>query len=92
MSIADAVILRRFRIDIVDLATDGTRSSSGQPLHQLIPRHIDLDRLDLEPLLFCQTLKLFGLDRSPRVSVEDKPVLTVTARCPLSHHPVCDLV
>src|SRR5215217_5493193 len=82
MKVADVVVPWWLEIDVVDLATDGTVSTSGHALLKQLVRHIDQNRNDTIALLRGQFSEADGLSRSARETVEDVTVLTIGLRGP----------
>src|ERR1044072_9795416 len=69
MEVADVVVPRRLEIDVVNLATGGTVSTSGHTLFEQLAWHVDQDRNDSVALLSSQLFETDGLRRSPRKAV-----------------------
>ena len=79
--VALVVYFGRPNVDIVNLFTNRTDTTSCHPLFQQLQRNVQKNRFQLSILPRGQLLEHFGLGRGPRKPVEYVPITISVFRC-----------
>src|SRR5690349_23327859 len=92
MQVANVVVARRLKIDVVNLPADGTTPASCHPLLEQLYGDIDQHRDDLVFLFGGELVQARSLRGRPRKAVENVTVAAVVLRRALFHESNGQLV
>src|SRR6185369_415491 len=92
MKVANVVVPWWLKVDVVNLATDRTVSSSRHSLLEIVRRHVDQNRDNAVALFCCQLFQTRGLLRSARKAVEDIAVARILLRRAFLDDSDCQII